>query len=537
MSDSSIDGHGMKRPAKRMSSAIDGAYCSGVQTLSGQILRYAGRGITKADFVRKVAKLLLKFSKCEKAETWVKDRERYLYCSVKDNGDTSLSFIKPEEMNKPLPDKTPSGDEAYPALLDVPVFAGRRRMGLVRLSSSRENHFQARSKELRREIADSLGLAVLHVQMRSDLQERIKELTCLYGIARVAAEPDTWLEEVLQRVAQILPAAWLYPDIAGARILYDGHSYATPNYDSSKSVQRAHLVVDGKQRGAIEVAYSEERPELDEGPFLKEERRLLETVAEEVGAIISRREAEREKLRLEDQLRHADRLATLGQLAAGVAHEMNEPLSSVIGFAQLAGKCPGLPKQAERDIDKVLAASLRARDIVKRLLAFTRQTPPRKTRIDLNRIVTEGLKFFETRCSKEGVKLVCALSSRAPLVEGDPTQLTQVFVNLMANALQAMPGGGTLKVRTECRERYAMLFVEDTGAGMDRQVLENIFTPFFTTKDMDEGTGLGLPVAYGIVSSHGGTLRITSRPGEGTKCMVKLPAGEGPTDPQTGKGN
>jgi signal transduction histidine kinase len=412
------------------------------------------------------------------------------------------------------------------SVLVISVRAGRKKVGLVRLSRNRQDQFPAAAKTTYRQIADCLGFAFEHVQKKSELRERIKELTCLYGIARIAAKSDVWLGEILYRVAQILPSAWLYPDIAGARILHDGHAYTSPTFRNGEFVQRASIVVRNRIRGAVEISYSEERPHRDEGPFLKEERRLLETVAEELAAVISRREADRERLRLEDQLRHTDRLATLGQLAAGVAHEMNEPLSSVVGFAQLAKKCPGLPEQAGRDIDKVLSASLHAREVVKRLLAFTRQTPPLCMEVDLNRMVVDGLNFFENRLAKEGIKLVCSLSSANPKVKGDSVQLTQVFINLTANAVQAMPGGGTLKVRTTRQGDYASLMIEDTGNGMEREVLKNVLTPFFTTKDMGEGTGLGLPVACGIVTAHGGTLRITSKPGRGTKCIVRLRSGE-----------
>ncbi len=502
------------------------------RALSRQILRHASRGIGKGDFVQRITELLLKFSGCERVEILFRDRERYLACSADHIEGTSLSLIqRSEEMDNILSGKETPASVEYLSTLHVPVLTGRRHVGSVRLNSSRKNHFPPRIKKLYREMGDSLGLAIAHVQVRSELQERIKEMTCLYGIARIAAQPDTWLEEVLERVAHVLPAAWLHANIAGARIVYNGQAFTTPNYRGAKSVQRAHIVVAGKRRGLVEVAYFEEKPRLDEGPFLKEERKLIETVAEEVAAIISRREAERDKLRLEDRLRHTDRLSTLGQLAAGIAHELNEPLAAIVGFAQLAKKCSGLPEQADKDIDRVLTASLQARDIVRRLLRFTRQTPPRKMNVDLNQLVSESLKFFESRCIKEGIKVICTLAPAMPEIEADPTQLNQVLVNLLVNALHAMPGGGTLKVRTSSRVPHATLTIEDTGTGMDAQLLESIFTPFFTTKDMDEGTGLGLPIAHGIVTSHGGTLTITSKPGEGTRCVVRLPAGQIPFEP------
>lgn len=147
---------------------------------------------------------------------------------------------------------------------------------------------------------------------------------------------------------------------------------------------------------------------------------MLDTVARQVALIIERRQTEEDKLKLQEQLRHADRLATIGQLAAGVAHELNEPLGSILGFAQLAKKCPGLPKQAEQDIEKIVNASLHAREVVKKLLIFARQMPTQKTKVNLNQIVEEGLYFLESRCVKQGIKLIRSLSPNLPEITADP---------------------------------------------------------------------------------------------------------------------
>ncbi|UCF43784.1 MAG: hypothetical protein JSV99_02315 [Planctomycetota bacterium] len=333
------------------------------------------------------------------------------------------------------------------------------------------------------------------------------------------------LDEVLQSVVEQLPAAWQYPDIASARITLDNTAYETPAFREGPQKQTADIVVRGSPRGAIEIVYVEQKPELDEGPFLKEERNLIDEVARQVANIVERRQAEKDKLKLHVQLRHADRLATLGMLAAGVAHELNEPLASILGFAQLAKRCSGVPASAAKDIEKIEAASLQAREIIQKLLVFARQRPPEKARVNLNQVVQDGLYFVEARCAKEGIELVRELSPNLPEITADPAQLNQVLVNLVVNALQSMSGAGRITVSTGFCDSNVRLVVQDTGAGMSKDVLEKIFVPFFTTKDVGQGTGLGLPVVHGIVTAHGGSIEVESKVGCGARFEVRLPVG------------
>ncbi len=358
---------------------------------------------------------------------------------------------------------------------------------------------------------------------KAALRERVKELTCLYGIAQTAGRPGITLEEILQSIVELLPPAWQYPEVTFARIVLDGNSYSTPGFRACRQKQTADIVVSGARRGLVEVVYAKEKPELDEGPFLKEERNLINAVARQVALIIERRQSEKDKAKLEGQLRHADRLATIGLLAAGVAHELNEPLGNILGFAQLARKCQGLPKSAKQDIEKIESASLHAREVIKKLLVFARQMPPQKTRVNLDQVVEETLDFFESRCAEAGIEVECSLSGDLPEITADQAQLNQVLVNLVVNALQAMPEGGKLTVRTRACENDVSLIVEDTGTGMSEDVQEQILVPFFTTKDVGEGTGLGLPVVHGIVTSHGGSIQVESKLGRGTRFEIRLP--------------
>ncbi|MBM4278926.1 MAG: hypothetical protein FJ130_13770 [Deltaproteobacteria bacterium] len=525
------------------------------QTLSHQILHYANQGILRPDFQREVSRMILDFSGADEVELWLKDHGKYFRSTVKRQPREPFLFrIRSSAQNEDgeiIPEPEDDLDHIrlcdnilrgqvdpsksmlsesghHPSLFLIPLSVNQKNIGMFQLKSKAVNYFKKGQIERYESLARTLEIAAAHRDAQIDLRERVKELTCLYSIARLASKAEITLEEILRGIVELLPSAWLYPEIACARIVMDGHSYSTPHFREGRWKQSANIVVHEETRGQVEIFYAEERPELDEGPFLKEERNLLDTVAKEVAIIIVRRQAEQEKSELKEQLRHTERLATIGQLSAGVAHELNEPLGNILGFAQLAKKCPGLPQQAELDIEKILTASLNAREVVKKLLIFARKLPPRKTKVNLNQLVEEGLHFFESRCAKEGIELARSLSPDLPDILADPAQLNQVIVNLIINALQAMEAGGRLTLRTLAGEEHVSLMIEDTGIGMDEEVMKQIFTPFFTTKDVGQGTGLGLPVVHGIVTSHGGSIKIESKPNQGSRFEIQLPITSSP---------
>jgi len=414
----------------------------------------------------------------------------------------------------------------YRSLVVIRFFVDDKTVGLLHLKSEQPDYFTEEEVDFYERIAQTLGLAVAGRRAEVALRERIKELTCLYRIAQVATHAESSLEQALQRVVGLLPPAWQYPENTAARVTVDGRGYVTPRFRQSKYCLSADIVVAGQRRGVVEVVYLEERPELEAGVFLREEEALIDAVAKDVGLIVERKEAAEEKSKLRHQLVHADRLATIGQLAAGVAHELNEPLGSILGFAQLAQDCPNLPEQAGTDITKVVRAALHAREVIRKLMVFARQVPPQKTRVNLNQVVDDALYFLEARCAKAGIRVVRELATGLPDVTADPVQCKQILVNLIVNAVQAMSDGGTLIVSTRPDDLAVVLVVEDTGPGMDDETLEKIFLPFFTTKEVNEGTGLGLAVVHGIVTSHGGSIEVESEPDVGTRFVIRLPAAE-----------
>ncbi|MEW6745812.1 MAG: ATP-binding protein [Planctomycetota bacterium] len=409
------------------------------------------------------------------------------------------------------------------SLAVFPIAVDEQTRAALLMGSRRRDFFSRDDILFYEAVAETLAASLAHQSTQWALRERVKELTCLYGIAKVAQSSALAAPELLQRIVDLLPPGWQYPRMTQARIMMDGESYRTAAFQDGPWMQGADIVISGKKRGRVEVAYTQQMPTFDEGPFLKEERNLINEVARQVGLIIEHRDTDEEKARLQEQLRHADRLATIGKLAAGAAHELNEPLLSILGFAQLIKKLPDLPAQARADIDKIETASLGARDVVQKLLIFARQARTRKSTFNLNVLIRKGLYILESRCTKDGIKLLYKLDPDLPEITADPSQIQQMIVNLMVNAMQAMPEGGQLTIETRSMKDRISVVVEDTGVGMTPEVLNHMFVPFFTTKEVGRGTGLGLSVVHGIVSSHGGEIRVTSEPGKGSRFEVLLP--------------
>lgn len=406
----------------------------------------------------------------------------------------------------------------------IPMTLGLDRHGIVLLHSNAPGFFTDEQIAQWEALAESLMTAIGFEWAAWSMRERLKELNCLYAIAQTVDEVDVPLQVMLQRVADRIPAGCMFPESCGAELRVDGLCCSGGSTRPAVSRLTAYITVDGKRRGTIDVIYTEQHRNIDEGPFLREERVLVEEVARQVGRVLRRKTVEDESNRLQAQLRHSDRLATIGQLAAGVAHELNEPLGAILGFAQLALKAPRLPRQVSQDIDRIVKAALYARDVVKKLMVFGRQTPPQKSLVDLNRLVREGLDFVKPRCQSEGIELKFRLADDLPPITADPNQLHQVLVNLVVNAVQATGPGGIVVIATLCSPGSVHLVVEDNGQGMAEEVLKHVFLPFFTTKEVGQGTGLGLAVVHGIVTAHGGQIQVESTPGRGTRFDVRLPA-------------
>jgi signal transduction histidine kinase len=408
----------------------------------------------------------------------------------------------------------------WKAVLLFPLELGNGSRGLLALKSLRRRGFSTVHIRLVEATARIVSLVFVKRFTDGARRERIKELTCLHAIAQIRTRRDLTTDEQLERIVRTLPPACRFPELAAARIEIDGREFSTRALEAGSPRLSAEIKVRGEKRGALELAYDVNAPV--DGTFLKEEASLLDTVAKELTLMFERKMAEDEEAKALAQLRHADRLATIGQLSAGVAHEINEPLSSILGFTQLILKEPCLPEQALQDLQMIEKAALQAREVMRNLLLFARQMPtPPQGWIELNQVVRDALGLLQPRMGEH--ELEVELEPFLPPILGNTTHLHQVVVNLVTNAAQAMPRGGRLTVRTLLEGDSVRLVVEDTGSGMTEELAEQAFLPFFTTKDVGEGTGLGLSVAHGIVTSHGGSIEVQSEPGVGSRFTVSLP--------------
>jgi signal transduction histidine kinase/CheY-like chemotaxis protein len=244
-----------------------------------------------------------------------------------------------------------------------------------------------------------------------------------------------------------------------------------------------------------------------------------------------------ERTQLERQLGQAQRLEAMGTLAGGIAHDFNNILGAILGFGEMAQRGAALGTRLRRDLDSIMTAGERGRALVDRILAFSRSGVGERVPVHVERVVREALDHFSAKLAA-GIQLEVRLSAGHAAMMGDPTQVHQVLMNLASNAMQAMPGGGTLRVSLNCERvdsaraasigtvnpaEFVILQVADSGSGIPPDILDRIFDPFFTTKEVGVGTGLGLSLVHGIVTDLGGGIDVVSTRDAGSTFTVWMP--------------
>jgi signal transduction histidine kinase len=289
-------------------------------------------------------------------------------------------------------------------------------------------------------------------------------------------------------------------------------------------IQRIRNIGEGQWEKRIEIRGNNEISSL-----AREFNRMCERLEDIYGRLVKEQQ---DKLSLERNLRQSDKLASVGQLAAGLAHEIGTPLNIIGGRAEFLLSRSRSAAEIGDNLQIIRSQIDRITGIVRQLLEFSRRREPDFRSVDVGILLNNVVQLLEHKIDEKKVAVIFDISEKLPFIPADPDQLQQVFLNLFLNSLHALQPGGTIKVGVTLvpggdpanRGRSLRIEIEDNGAGIPAEQLGQVFDPFFTTKDVGEGTGLGLSVSYGIIKDHGGEVRVDSRPGEFTRFDIILPA-------------
>ena len=472
-------------------------------------ISFSNLDLRRNEFFHKILCKLSELLDCENISIFWKGNNNIYSYSIDKKQKYSISLLKTLDSNN-----TNSNTITYPITVSK-IKKGKIIFNRYNTSSEDQN--------LYKEIADILAFILNANKTKSDIRERVKELTCLYEIFKLTEKENTPFENIIEELVKLLPPAFQYPEIAFSEIVLDEKKYFNEKHQVSPFILKSDIIVNKKKKGYVKVGYQKDKFDPKSFVFLQEEQSLLDTIAKQIALLIERHDSSELKNKLQKQLMHSDRLATIGQLSAGVAHELNEPLGAILGFAQLVTKDPDLKKESKSDIQKIIRASLHTREIIKKLMLFAKQVPAKKSRVNINNVVIEDLDFLKSRCKKENIELSYNLANNIPRVVADKSQLHQVLVNLVVNSIQAIKTKGKINISTDFDEQNIYLKVSDTGTGISEDIIDKIFIPFFTTKKINEGTGIGLSVVNGIISSHSGSINVKSIKNKETLFKINIP--------------
>ncbi len=374
-----------------------------------------------------------------------------------------------------------------------------------------------RLKDYSENIVESINVGILAVDLDDRVESWNSQIESLTGIPRQVA--------VGRRLAELFPADLVeeFDQIRGESGIHNVYKYQLAPDAIPASLRTSGLLAppsgntdgNGNGNGHGARARSEVILNVAIAP-------LVSKSLEQIGRLIIFDDIT-DRSELEQQLIQADKLSSIGLLAAGVAHEVNTPLAVISTYAQMLARQISGDDTQTRMLDKIAKQTFRASEIVNSLLNFSRTSRTEFGEVNLNRVIEETASLLEHQLAKNRVKLELELDHSLPPIKGNAGKLQQVFLNLFLNAQDAMEGGGSLRVRSSTNSKSALVDVADSGKGIPAEAIARIYDPFFTTKSAKKGTGLGLSVTYGIVREHGGTIEVESLPGAGTCFHLDFP--------------
>lgn len=361
---------------------------------------------------------------------------------------------------------------------------------------------------------------MIPMDTNQSLAERVKELSCLYEVSSLFQEHDQQdTSIILKKIAQVLKKALRNSDEACIEIKTPKHHVKTEEIPSDKVSQSSPIFLFKKPSGNIYIHYPTSK--FQKVDFLEEEQKLLNKVAYEISIFIEKRELQEKEEWLQRSAQRNDRLAILGEITAGIAHELNTPLGNMLGFAEFIEE-QTTDASIRRDSKKIIEAAIFSREVVKKLMFFACEMPQNREHINIKPVVEQALSLL-SQSFKKGevhVKLVAKEDVESQI---DSIQLTQVLFNLLINAIYASPPNSTITCSLTQDEDHIFINIADQGKGIPDKYAKKIFDPFFTTKPVGEGSGLGLSVVHGIIKSHKGTISHSHNKPRGTIFEISIP--------------
>ncbi|MFQ3682016.1 response regulator [Roseiflexus sp.] len=414
------------------------------------------------------------------------------------------------------------------AILQVPLMVGSQVIGVLAVDNQQsERTFSENDQYLLSALADYAAIAIENARLYEQVKQSESRYRDLFDNANdlIFTLDSRFNIRSINKVGPTI-TGYAYDDLIGRPLrdmIFD---------DAWASVERRIANV---LRGQIVPPFELQFRRRDEETVLLEVSARLIRDGNRSEAIHCIARDLTERRRLEEQLIKAEKLSAIGQLVAGVAHEVNNPLTSISGYTQLMLRDKNLPPSVREDLQHINTQAERAARIVQNLLMFAREHKPQRTLVDINQVLRSTLALRAYQLRVDNITVVTDFAPDLPPTVADPHQLQQVFLNLINNAHQAMTergDKGTLTLRTSVaqyvgedghEESWIRVAVNDTGIGISPRNLSRIFDPFFTTKPIGQGTGLGLSICFGIIQEHGGRIRAESEVGVGTTMYVELP--------------
>jgi two-component system NtrC family sensor kinase len=401
-----------------------------------------------------------------------------------------------------------------------------RRVGLIALGQLPEDHhFSTEDLDLLTILAGYAAMALENANLYRSVETKALELE------RMKAYTENIIESINVAILALDPGGRITSCNRAFEILYDTTRFQIMDSPVEKLLQEDVIAsiqrVAGKEGWDISTPASIFKLGLENrrGKRLIVNLSLIpiqDPAVGNSGALIVMDDIS-EKVHLEDQLLQAEKLTSIGLLAAGIAHEVNTPIAGISSYTQMLLKETPETDRRKKILEKIEKQTFRAADIVNGLLNFSRLNSSEFGDLDINQLIEDSLALLNHQMELNNIKVELRYDHSLPPVYGNMGKLQQVFVNLFLNARDAMPSGGELAIETGMQESMVVIDVSDTGNGIPEQNIRRIFDPFFTTKSIGKGTGLGLAVTYGIVQEHGGGIFVDSDSGRGTHFRIKLP--------------